>query len=294
MAELRKILELIAPHNNAYRDRGASVRDKLAAMWEIGDVLVKAGVTSAHSFGWEIQRETRGLVKRPTIFRSHKFRVVWSDKDQFLRTFGGIRGLSSLVDMLPLLDPAQRGNHHVPAKIVEDLTRQMHLLPPGEFKSKLDAIKKKYADATLGKTYNRGKHLAALRSLAQSFRTIYTRIRMAVMREDPPSLAAIRSEIPSNELHLFSSMCLALTTMDNRRLCSKLPANDSTAKDPAFGRAYDGAANLLRETPDVRRASFRKLVAADALADLADLCNSVVTDDGVQAYKLRARVTIAL
>ncbi len=294
MNELRRILDGITPHNNVYRDRRASVRDKLAAMWEIGDVLVKAGVTSPHSLGWNLQRETGGLVKRPTIFRSHKFRVVWADKDAFLQAFGNIRGLSSLVDMLPLLDPAQRTKHAVPEEVVKGLVRQMHILPPSKFKSRLDAIKKEYADETLGKTYDRNRHLAALRPVAQSFRKVYTRIRGAVMRADRTVLSAIRRDIPAEELRLFSSMCLALTTKENRDLCSHPPRTKSIAGDVPFRIAYDGAATLLRAGVDARRAKFRKLLLPEALVDLAELCNSVATDECVRAYKQRGRVNIAL
>lgn len=294
MTRVRTILDEIAPHNNVYRDTSASVRDKLAAMWEIGDALVKAGVTRAHSVGWTIQRETGGLVKRPTIFRSHKFRVVWPDKDEFLHRFGGIQGLSSLVEMLPLLDPAQRGKHRVPAGVVEDLARKMHSLPPGEFKVHLAAVKKKHADGTLGKTYNRGRDVGALHSLARSFNAVYKRLQDSVAPGKERLLGALRRDIPSEELRVFSNMCLALTTKDNRALCSELPDSESLAMDTAFRCAFDGAIGLLREHEDARRARFRKVVGPDVLADLADLSNSAITDKGVRAYGQRARVTIAL
>ncbi|MCH8252489.1 MAG: hypothetical protein IID36_08575 [Planctomycetes bacterium] len=177
---------------------------------------------------------------------------------------------------------------------MKDLVRQMHILRPSEFKSRLDAIKKEYADTTLGKTYDRNRHLAALRPVAQSFRKVYTRIRGAVMREDRSVLSAIRRDIPAEELRLFSSMCLALTTKENRDLCAQPPRSNSDAGDVPFRIAYDGAATLLRAGVDARRAKFRKLVLPETLVDLAELCNSIATDDCVRAYKQRARISIAL
>lgn len=172
--------------------------------------------------------------------------------------------------------------------------RQMQILSPSEFKSRVDAVKSEYADDTLGKRYDRNRLLAELQPLAQSFQKLYKRIREAVIRGDCRSLGAIRNEIPTEELHVFSGMCLALTTKENRNLCSRLPDHDSIAEDAGFRRAFDGALTLLRGRPDTRRAKFRKLVPAEALADLAELSNSVATDEGVQAYKQRARASIAL
>ena len=294
MRNLGTVIEQIAPHNNVYRDRTASIRDKLAAMWQIGDILMKTAVTKPHSLGWAIQRETGGLIKRPTVFRSYKFRVLWPNKLEFLERFGDIRGLSSLVEMLPLLDPGQRVKHRVPANIVDDLRSKMRVLPPARFKAELDAVKKRYSDGTLGKTYDRNRGLATIRSVAESFQRVYARLQRSVARNDGALLGTLRTQIPENELRDFSTMCLALTTRENQNLCPNPPRNGSLATFTAFRRAYDGAAALLRDSPDARRAKFRRLFGPEALADLADLCNSAATDQGVKAYKQRARASIPL
>ena len=113
-------------------------------------------------------------------------------------------------------------------------------------------------------------------------------------QEDEKLLAAIRDEIPAAELLQFSNMCLALTTKENRSVCSDLPAAASLADNAAFSRAYDGALSLLRDRSDTRRARFRKLVAPEGLADLAELCNAVLSDKSVSAYNQRARLAIPL
>jgi hypothetical protein len=46
---INNIIKAIVPINNRYRDDGTSTREKLAALWEMGDILFKMGVVGLHN-----------------------------------------------------------------------------------------------------------------------------------------------------------------------------------------------------------------------------------------------------
>ncbi|MCK4252814.1 hypothetical protein KAX97_15315, partial [candidate division WOR-3 bacterium] len=104
---INTIIKSIRDLNNQYRDPNNTIRIKLEALWEMGDCLDKLGVIKPHSIGWGVQRETKGLIKRPTIFRSHKIRQIWETKTDMINVIGGLKKISFLTEILPLIDPNQ-------------------------------------------------------------------------------------------------------------------------------------------------------------------------------------------
>ena len=104
---IRKIIDAIAELNNQYREKGVTPGRKLIVMWEIGDFLLKSGITQPHSVGWAIQNETKGLIKRPTIFRSYKVRQIWPNKVELENNLKDLKSSSYFIEILPLIDPHQ-------------------------------------------------------------------------------------------------------------------------------------------------------------------------------------------
>ena len=123
MADIKKIVNSIAELNNLYREASSSTKTKLEALWQIGEELVKLNVSKPHTVGWAVQKETRGLIKRPTVFRSFKIRAIWGNKNELLRDLGGIKAISNLTEILPLIDPAQKVRSNLSKEQLNDIYR---------------------------------------------------------------------------------------------------------------------------------------------------------------------------
>src|SRR3989338_1729295 len=112
LTNINEIVAAITPLNNAYRDLTTSAETKMEMLWQIGDILQRMRVTKPHTLGWAVQKETKEIIKRSTVIRGYKVRAIWDSKEALLRDLGGMKFISNLFEMLPLVDPAQkvRGN----------------------------------------------------------------------------------------------------------------------------------------------------------------------------------------
>ena len=67
-ANITAIIKAISDINNRYRDSTISTRMKLEALWEMGDLLAKLGVTKPHSIGWLFKEEQRDSLSARRYF----------------------------------------------------------------------------------------------------------------------------------------------------------------------------------------------------------------------------------
>lgn len=294
MTTKRQVYESIVPFNNRYRDERSPVRDRLVALWEIGDVLVRAGIANPHSLGWQIQRESKGLIKRPTIFRGHKIRCIWKSRSALLNDIGGLRGLSSLTEMLPLIDSAQGVRAKLPAEVIAQLYRRASEDAPGVFKQYAAEIKAKYASGRLGARLDRRRHLKAFSHTVRALARLMEMLRATVTPGAVQRRREFRRLVPEDERRALSNMCIALTTKENGRLYKGIGPGKSAAAMQEFRTVYDEFRQLLRETGDVRRARLRRLVDATVLAGVSDLLSSVGSEEAVVDYWARQDIALRM
>ncbi len=294
MSHYDEIIKAIIPINNRYRDNQSSTREKLAALWEIGDTLVSKCVERPHAFGWLVQRQTRGLIKRPTIFRSHKIRSIWKSKEQFLRVLGNLHGLSNLTEMLPLLDPAQRVRGRLSGPEIDDLCRHACSDAPAQFRIYVSGIKQKYSHGRLGQTLDKSKHLRDLHSIVAEFRKLLGHFIALINLPQSGQRQLFRDGTSVEEMQAFSNMCIALTTKDNLSLYRKLGPPTSTSRNEQFRKLYDRCYMMLQVKGDTERARLRRLIAAETFAQMSDLVSSLATEDGVLDFRARQKIMIRL
>lgn len=175
-ASVNAIIKVISPINNRYRDPAASTRMKLEALWELGDQLIRMGVTKPHTVGWAVQRETRGLIKRPTIFRSHKIRTIWASKVDLIKDLGQLQGLSNLTEILPLIDPAQAVRKRLSLEQLTDIYQHACSDSPQKFKQFINDIKREFSNGKLGKSLDRSKHLERLHEIVSNFKILMSHL----------------------------------------------------------------------------------------------------------------------
>ena len=236
---IKKIIEAIVNLNNRYRDSKESTRAKLEIMWEIGDVLTKMGVKKPHKIGWEIQEETRGLIKRPTIFRSYKIRSIWNKKEELINNLGEIKSLSNLTEILPLIDPAQKVRSKLSKNELECIYKHTCSNSQVEFNIYLKALKKKYSCGRLGQSLDKFKHLKELNPEITKLKKLISYLTNIISAEEISCRKEFRDSTTEEELNTFSNMCISLTTKNNLRLYKHKGATTSDSKNNELKDLYD-------------------------------------------------------
>jgi hypothetical protein len=291
---INHIVKAISAINNQYRDPAACVRAKLEALWEMGDQLISMGVSNPHSVGWAVQKETNGLIKRPTVFRSHKIRTIWSSKETLLKDLGQLPRLSHLTEILPLIDPAQPVRHRLSTDELEGLYKHACCDPPQAFRQYLGTLKRKYSHGRLGRSLDRAKHLDQLQNVVSDFRALRNYLLKILDQAEPTERQQFRIGTLPAELRAFSNMCISLTTKDNYRLFKNTGPSMSNSRNIQFNRLYNCFRELLGKKGDVERARLRRLISADALAQMSDMVSSLISEDGVVDFRNRRDLTISL
>jgi hypothetical protein len=288
------IIKAIASINNRYRDPMVSPGMKLEAMWEMGDQLMRIGVKTPHSVGWMVQRETKGLIKRPTVFRSYKIRTIWTSKEELLKNLGQIQGLSNLTDILPLIDPAQNVRRQLSADQISEIYRRASSDPPKVFKRYISGLKMGFAHGRLGKHLDKFKHLDQLRSIVNNFKELQRYLLNILDQTNSAERDGFRANTSREELSAFSNMCIALTTKDNFRLYRQLGPLTPDSQSEPFKTLYSYFYDILNKKSDVQRARLRRLISADALAQMSDMVSSLYSEISVKDFKARSKLAISL
>lgn len=290
--DVNTIVKIVSPINNRYRDPKASTRMKLEAMWELGDQLIQLGVTKPHSVGWAVQKATGGLIKRPTVFRSHKIRTIWQSKDELLRDLGQLKRLSNLTEILPLIDPIQVVRRRLSDEQLARIYQHACSDSPQRFKQYLVNLKKGFAHGKLGKSLDRSKHLESLNEIVSTFKILLTYLLKILDQSNPIAREGFRARTSNEELRAFSNMCISLTTKENYRLFRGLGPLSSASENPHFERIYNYFRSLLKKTGDVERARIRRLISAEALAEMSDMVSSLSSELAVEDFRARRKLTI--
>jgi hypothetical protein len=293
-ANITAIIKAISDINNRYRDSSISTRMKLEALWDMGDLLGKLGVTKPHSVGWAVQRGTKGLIKRPTIFRSHKIRTIWCSKEKLLEDLGGLQGLSSLTELLPLIDPAQDVKHKLSPEQLNSLFKRACSDPPGDFKRYLCTVKKRFSHGKLGKPLDKAKHLPLLQGTISDFKALRTFLCYLLDEGSVAERLEFRAHTSTNELRAFSNMCIALTTKDNYRLYKRLGPVSPSSLHKEFSNLYIRFKTILDKSADVERARLRRLISAEAMAEMSDMISSMNSEELIEDFKERRKLAISL
>ena len=293
-ANIKEIVARIASLNNLYRDLSTPIRTKLETLWEIGDLLVKSKVTKPHTVGWAVQRETRGLIKRPTVFRSHKIRTIWNTKESFIRDLGELKALSNLTEILPLVDPSQEVREKLSQQQLEDIYKHTCYELPIKFKKYIKSLKKKYAHDQLGRPLNRDKYLKELDMVVKNLRILIDYLNRLINDSKFSERLKFRNNTLELEIRAFSNMCISLTTKENLRLYKSIGPSKASSKNGVIKYLYDYFHSILNLTRNEERARLRRVVSAEILAQISDMISSLLTESGVKDFKTRQKITIKL
>lgn len=191
------LVQSLRPAANRVSARANRPVEVLEAMWEIGEILQRNGITKPHSVGEKLQVATGGIVKRPLVFRSAKIRSIWRSPETLRAECWGLRSTQNVIEMLPFLDPGQRQKYRVSETELKRLRLAMVGLSHQEFYPMLRRFKRTHADMQLGQKLDRERYLPELRASASALRDaevqVLRRLEDANLVENPEAIAAVSS-----------------------------------------------------------------------------------------------------
>ena len=291
---ISEVVKAIALLNNSYRESSASIAEKMRMLWQIGDVLIRMNVTTPHSVGWAIQKETKGLIKRTTIVRAYKVRAIWESRDKLINDLGGIKGLSNFVEMLPLIDPTQEVRRKLSDKQLAEIYLHACSDEPKCFKKYISKIKQKYPHGCLGQAVDKYRHLRNLNTVVSSLQKVIVYLKGIINEKNKLGRVEFRKNIPEHEMVAFSNMCISLTTKENFRFYKKEWPSESLAKNEDIRFLYKFFYDLLSKDRDEERARLRRLVPAEILAQISDIMSSLSSEKDVLDFRERQKIAINL
>ena len=211
-----------------------------------------------------------------------------------MRDVGHIPQISRLTELFPLIDPAQDVRGRLSGELLVEIYRHARGDSNFNFKSYILKLKKQYASGKLGKSLDRSKHLGELKEVVATFEALRSRLLQLLADGPLHHREAFRKATEEEELKTFANMCISLTTKDNYRLYKRSGPRVSSSRDEIFRSLYDYYRKLLDRESDVERARLRRLISAEAFAQMSDAISSARSEEGVQDYRERQKMSIEL
>ena len=290
---LNLLIDAITKSNNIYRDSNQAPINRVLALWDLGDVLLKYKVDKPHSYGWKIQDKTNGLIKRMTIARAYRIRQIWPKRDYIKKTFGGIKGTSIFIESLPILDSNGQMYKSLSKKVVDELIKNMNILSSTHFKKYIKNFKAKYGQGRIGEENDRERYLKDYINIQYCFLNFYKQLQKLILENKFDDIDELKNQIPLEERKAFSSFCLALTSKKNIIFYKPFPISSKT-KMFNFQNMFNFFKELLEDSNDIRRARLRRVVPPELLVEMSDMLNSIVSEEKIKSYQKRTRQTLKI
>lgn len=277
---ISELIEEITPLNNAYRgavrSRGANGAQVLEIMWDVGEVLIGAGVEKVHPVAWEIYgrtRETRrSYITRDFISYCFRIRRYFSRRGDIRKNYPGLRRYSLFREAFPLLENR---------KYALDAAEKKRLLAllnsnddPGRIKREIQAMKR----ARIGITNDRRQKLEELEKASREVMARHAELLEINSAMDTRKIRAIRRRVGEDNLSTLSKYCLSLFSED-------FPVPDGLGGDTELKGAWSdfyAALNAAVESGLIVRNRMRRLVRPVTFMELAEMLGAARTGSFVQ------------
>lgn len=290
---LNLLIDEITKANNIYRDANESPINKILALWDLGNILFKYNVDKPHTYGWKIQDQTVGVIKRMTIARAYRIRQIWERRSYIENTFKEIKGISIFIESLPILDTNGQMYKSLSKKMVDELVKNMNRLSSSNFKKYIKNFKEIYRQGRIGEKNDRERYLKDYISIQNCFLNFYKKLQKIILENKLDGINEIKSKIPLEERKAFSNFCLALTSKKNIIFYKPFPISSKT-EIINFQNVFNFSKKLLEDSNDTRRARFRRVVPPELLVEMSDMLNSIVSEEKIKSYQKRSRQTLKM
>lgn len=274
-----ELIQEIAPLNNAYRSAvrsgstdGARV---LEIMWDVGEVLLRAGVERVEPVAWEMYgrtRETRrSFITRSFTVYCYRVRRYFPGRDDIRRQFPGLRRYSLFRDALPLLDNRR---YAVGGEEKKALLALLNSDDPRNIRAEVARIKRE----RIGLSGARSGRRAGLEGAAGAIMSRHQELLEIIAARDARKLKAVRRRLGDENLLVLSRYCLSLFS-------EEFPVPEDTGGDPAFkgawGDFYDALSATVAGGPAMRN-RMRRVVRPVVFMELAEMLSAARTGTFVE------------
>jgi len=288
---LNELIDNITEANNLYRDTTYSPIDRILSLWDLGDLLFKNSVDKPHAYGWKIQEQTVGVIKRMTIARAYRIRSIWPIKEEIETSFKGIQGISILIESLPLLDKSGPIYDSLTDKNKNDLIDKMNKLSANEFKNYIYNFKARLKKGRIGEKNDRKKYLKEYKDIKENFDALYTFLKKCILNNKLDSIKDFREKVSLNERKSFANFCLSISSKDNIDLY-KHSEMMNISQYLNFNFLYNSFRDLLNENKDTKRARLRRVIPPEDFVEMADILNSIIDEQKIKNYQRRVKSKI--
>jgi len=285
---LNLLIDDITKSNNVYRNTNQAPISRVLALWDLGDILLKHKVDKPHSYGWKIQDQTIGVIKRMTIARAYRIRQIWQERAYIKKTFGGIKGTSIFIESLPVLDSKGQMYKSLSKKAVDELIKNMNILSSTHFKKYIKNFKTKYGKGRIGEKNNRERYLKDYVNIQNYFLTFYKQLQKLILESKFDGIDELKNKILLEERKAFANFCLALTSKKNIIFYKSFSSSSKTEMID-FQNIFNFFKELLEDSNDIRRARLRRVIAPENLIEMSDMINSIVSEEKVKSYQKRTK-----
>lgn len=290
---LNLLINEITKANNIYRDTEESPINKILALWDLGNILFKHKVDKPHSYGWKIQDQTIGIIKRMTIARAYRIRQIWAERSFIKNTFKGIKGVSIFIGSLPILDTNGQMYKSLSKKVIGELIKNMNILAPTHFNKYIKNFKAKYGQGRIGEKNDRERYLKDYVNMQNCFLNFYKQLQKLILENKFDGIDELKTKISLEERKAFSNFCLALTSKKNIIFYKTFPIS-SKVKMFNFQIIFNFFKELLEDSNDTRRARLRRVVPPELLIEMSDMLNSIVSEEKIKSYQKRTGQTLKI
>ena len=262
---LGELITRLGPLNNAWRSGGT--RERILALWDIGDVLLRHAPDASDNLLWELQ--DRSYMTRTVLRYSLIVRKGWAQRSELEPIAGEAGSYSLFREALPFLKGDRAGIDEHTYALVRDLLKSGSSTRAAD---KLKALKSKH----IGRTHRKGTGAGAAPPSADEFAAAFRALRDEVAQGSPGPDAS------SADLLLLSQASMALAIGQVTAELQQRLTHVSGDIAP-----YGGP---LREATMATRAvaaAFKNRVGAPLLMEAADLFNSLRSPDSLAAWRNR-------
>jgi acylphosphatase len=274
--DIGKLIELIGPINNQIRELDGY--KKLSLIWDVGDILVKEGVTKIHPVAWAIQKGS--YITRDLLSYCYRIRNKWPVKQEMENLFKNIRSYTAFREALPLIENEK-------FKLKDDEVKEIiKWLAEGdamEAKNKIVVMKKHL----IARSNDRRQRLQEYSKEMQIFKNLYDYIVRIIINEDDEKLEEIKKDLGSDNLLKLSQMCMALTNENY-----KGPMAIELIALPEPFRDFTTKILPLSLSNKESKARFRRIMDNEKIIEMADILSSIRSGESISAIKKRLGLKI--
>ena len=264
-----RLIERIGPLNNKIRKTNGY--RKLSLMWDIGDILFKAGVKRIHPVAWEIQNKS--YITRDLLSYCYRIRRKWPDKSQLRRLFGNLKSYPAFREALPLIENEK---FILSEKKVSEMIKWLNEDDPKDAKMKILRLKKEYTNIR----NDRSRRLAEVKKEAEVFKEFSHYLIRIIKEGDEKEITKIRN-LGDETLLKLSQICMSISN-DNY----KGPSAIKKTSNKMFDLFTEKMLPISLSKKEVK-ARFRRVVPPEYIIEVADILNSLRNKEPVNQIKKR-------